>query len=127
MLLRPSLAVWSVLVIGCATLNPPPPPPQSTEIIGSIQDKALNYVRTTNWAPGPSLRHLATGFWCNIFVADVLTEAGAATWEPIREPLGVSPTRPPVAAEWANPGFAIRGWSVIYPTSATTALSATQI
>jgi hypothetical protein len=92
------------------------------DVIDRIQDIALNHLHETDWAPGTSVRMLGKGYWCNLFVADVLREAGAATWPAIHERVGVSPTRDPVAREWADPKFELKGWKVIYPLPSQTSL-----
>jgi hypothetical protein len=44
-----------------------------------------------------------------------IRESGGATWDKIPRPIGILPDRDPVAAEWADKSFQIRGWDVIFP------------
>jgi len=97
------------------------------EIKGRIVDVARSYLKTTNWAPRPQIGPLEKAFYCNVFVADVCEEADAATWVPIAGTLGKLNPRPPLAGEWENPGFAIRGWQVIYHPSSSHAKNAAEI
>lgn len=83
-------------------------------VIGTIVDRARFYLKTTNWAPRRSFGPFKEAYYCNVFVADVLREAGAATWDPISRPIGILPDRDPVAREWEDPTFSIKGWTVIF-------------
>lgn len=47
---------------------------------------------------------------CNLFVYDVIVEAGG---RPPVVPRYVILTRPPTAGEWADPAVAIKGWAVV--------------
>ncbi len=98
-----------------------------SDIIGSIVDNARKYVRATNWEPGFSFAHFSYGYYCNIFVADVIRESNGDTWDRIQESVGIIQERDPVAAEWANPNFHIKGWVVVFPTDQTKNLTAKQI
>jgi len=55
---------------------------------------------------------------CNLFVYDVTTSAGASPGLP-NQPgssdwlRGARGGRPPTAGQWADPNFAIPGWSVV--------------
>lgn len=101
--------------------------PVLENVRGSIADKARSHLREADWAPGLHFSAMTTGYWCNLFVADVLREAGAATWDPIHERVGINPTRDPVAKEWADPNHTIAGWTVVFPTQETTDLSVAEI
>lgn len=85
----------------------------------NIVASARAHLKSGDWAPGFNLRTLTTGYWCNLFVADVLREAGGATWDPIKDPVGVRPTRDPVAKEWADAQVALTGWIVVVPAPGT--------
>lgn len=92
-----------------------------------IVDLAQDKLHATDWSPGFNIGTLTTGYWCNLFVADVLRDAGAATWKRIPEHVGVHAERDPVAAEWANPHFAISGWTVVFPSANSESLTAAEI
>jgi hypothetical protein len=98
------------------------------EVRGGMVDIARYYLRTTDWAPDSAFGLLEKRFYCNIFVADVAREAGGATWDKIARPIGIFPERDPVAKEWADSKFNIRGWKMIFDESMVAAgMSASDI
>lgn len=83
------------------------------DVTAKIVDSARGYEKLTDWAPdynfGGDKR-----YYCNEFVAAVLRAAGGATWEPIKRPTLFPQYREPLADEWSDPDFVIKGWKVIY-------------
>lgn len=77
-------------------------------------DHARKYLKAGDWAPRRKFGPIKEAYYCNIFVADVAREVGAATWSPITRPVGVLPDRDPLAAEWEDPSFTIKGWQVVF-------------
>jgi hypothetical protein len=87
-----------------------PPPVQLTR--ERIVAAAEKHVGSTAWSNAVSNGQYRAGTnKCNLFVYDVLTDAGASPGLPH----GIWPisSYPPLAADWANPDFAIPGWSVL--------------
>jgi hypothetical protein len=77
-------------------------------------DHARAHLHETDWAPRRAFGPIPKAYYCNIFVADVAREVGAATWDPIPRPSSLLPDRDPVAREWENPNFALKGWKVVF-------------
>lgn len=98
-----------------------------SERIRAMVDRARAYLRSTDWAPRESFGPLEKAFYCNVFVADIAREAGIATWDPIRRTTIIPLFRDPLAQEWQNPNFFIKGWSVIYSEANAKDQSAGQI
>lgn len=81
-------------------------------------DKARSHLRETDWAPSSSFGPIQKSYFCNIFVADVAREAKCATWNPIMRS-GVLRSYPdPLAREWEDPDFQIKGWIVVFHAKA---------
>jgi len=83
-------------------------------VIAGMVDNARNHLHETNWAPRRAFGPIPKAYYCNIFVADVARESGGATWDPISRPSPLLPDRDPVAREWEDPTFVIKGWTVIF-------------
>jgi hypothetical protein len=79
----------------------------------AIVDKARGYVGSTDWAYKTAKENFGAGkYKCNLFVYDVLTEAGAQV--PLINSGRWSGERyPPVAAQWADPNLSIPGFEIV--------------
>jgi hypothetical protein len=84
------------------------------DIRGAIVDKARSYYHTTDWAPGPGLTGIGKSYYCNVFVADVCRAVGGATWDKIPGSFGTLNSHDPLARDWEDPDFKIKGWEIIY-------------
>jgi hypothetical protein len=80
----------------------------------AMVDIAREYLRAADWAPRKEFGVIPAAYYCNVFVADVCRRAGSATWDPIPGKLGNITPRDPLAREWEDPGFTIKGWKIIY-------------
>ena len=76
-------------------------------------DKARGHLHETDWAPRKELGAIPAAYFCNIFVADIARDSGTATWDPISRQDGIR-TRDPLAREWEDPKFSIKGWSIVF-------------
>jgi len=77
----------------------------------AIAGKAKSYVGSTDWAKAPEKGSFGKDSWkCNLFVYDVLTEAGASV--PLIKRKDGSLT-PPLAGEWADRNICISGFEII--------------
>ncbi len=83
------------------------------DVTAKIADLARGYEKLTDWEPDDNFGG-DKRYYCNEFVAAVLRAAGAATWEPIKRPTLFPLYRNPLANEWSDPKFIIKGWKVIY-------------
>lgn len=97
--------------------NAPPAAPIASDPAdgrAGMVDYAREHLGEKDWAPKEPLLFGNTSYYCNQFVADVAREAGTATWDRI-PPAGVLHTaRDPLAKEWGDPNFVIKGWTVIF-------------
>jgi hypothetical protein len=91
--------------------------------VEAIVSHARSYVAAKKWTPPPELESDKERY-AGLFVADVLREAGAAPWQPVRA--GAS-TKDPSASEWADPAFEIKGWTVVFAPDKAEELTARQI
>jgi cell wall-associated NlpC family hydrolase len=87
--------------------------PASQRIRAAIVSAAIAYEGSMNWAQATDYGLFGEGKdKCNLFVHDVLAEAGADPGEPNQ---GWINNSPPTAGQWANPNFPITQWSVLVP------------
>jgi hypothetical protein len=77
-------------------------------------DRARYYLKASNWAPSAPLLSVDKVYYCNIFVADVASDAGGHTWDMIPGSFGSLNQHDPLAADWENPSFPIKGWRVVF-------------
>ena len=89
--------------------------------------KARHYYRTTDWEPVEDFFDSQTKYYCNEYVAHVLRQSGTATWKPIRRPSLFPMYRQPLAREWSNADFGIKGWSVKFSPDSSEKYNADQI
>jgi hypothetical protein len=47
-------------------------------------------------------------------VADVASDVGGHTWDMVPGSLGALNKHDPLAADWENPSFAIKGWRIVF-------------
>lgn len=80
-------------------------------------DRARYYLNTTDWAPREALRSVDKVYYCNVFVADVAWDVGGHTWDMVPGSFGGLNEHDPLAADWENPRFKIRGWEVVFEPS----------
>lgn len=84
------------------------------DLRGAIVDKARSYYKTTDWAPEAGYTGISKTYYCNVFVADVCRAVGAATWDKIPGSLGSFNSHDPLARDWENSDFPIKGWTITY-------------
>ena len=77
-------------------------------------DRARYYLKASNWAPSKPLLGVEKRFYCNIFVADVASDVGGHTWDMVPGSFGSLNQHDPLAADWENPHFPIKGWKVVF-------------
>jgi hypothetical protein len=104
------VALWSSAAIPFAFAQEDDP----ETIRAAIVDKARSYYKASDWAPRSEFGPLNKAYYCNVFVADVCREVGAASWDRVPGLLGILTSRDPLAHEWEDPNFYIRGWEVVY-------------
>jgi hypothetical protein len=85
-----------------------------TAVRAGMVDRARGYLKASNWAPAKPLLAVEKRFYCNIFVADVASAAGGHTWDMVPGSLGSLNEHDPLAADWENPRFSIKGWSMVF-------------
>lgn len=88
----------------------------STGYTRDIIDIARDYWGLTDWEPRERFFSNNKSTFCNVFVGEVIEEAGKKTWAPIRR-TGTWLDRTweyPVAKEWADHRYEIKGWKVVF-------------
>lgn len=99
-----------------------------TAVRAGMVDRARYYLKTTDWAPTEALLSVEKTYYCNIFVADVAADVGGHTWDMIPGSFGKLNQHDPLARDWENPEFLIKGWRVIFePKMVKTGMTATDI
>ncbi len=88
--------------------------PSDQQIRDNIVRIAQKYVGSQVWSDGVAKEHYGPNTnKCNLFVYDVLTEAGASPGLPN----GWWNHYPPLASQWADPGYAMPHWPILVPTA----------
>ena len=78
----------------------------------NIVKTAEKYIGSQAWIDAATRRNYPAGSnKCNLFVYEILTEAGASPGLPNGRLWG----SPPLAGQWADPSYAIPGWEVLTP------------
>lgn len=81
----------------------------------AIVSAAAQYVLSTDWQLDGEKENFGAGTdKCNLFVHDVLTEAGASPDLPNPGRFWNGPY-PPVAGQWADSNYTIRNWRMLAP------------
>jgi hypothetical protein len=83
--------------------------------INDIMTTARHYVGSKNWAVNADRPPYGPGTnKCNLFVYEVLNEAGASVQMIERHKWGISRGKhPPLAGQWADRNFSISGWTIV--------------
>jgi hypothetical protein len=96
--------------------NRTPPQPLTDDQVALIRqkivDRANAQIGSTEWDRGVAKGNFPEGTnKCNLFVHEMLTDAGASPGTPN----GLRHPSPPSAGQWADPSYAIPGWRVLGP------------
>jgi len=94
-------------------MSPPPPETVRKQVVAAAESHLGSQawdINRPNFPYGPGSNK------CNLFVADVLNEAGVPVPNINGSFLG-SPIYPPLAAQWADPSVDIPGWVVLDPAT----------
>jgi hypothetical protein len=98
--------------------NRTPPPPLTDDQVALIRQKIADganaQIGSTAWTFGVAKGNFPAGTdKCNLFVHEMLTDAGASPGLPNGR--WYWKHYPPGAAQWADPSYAIPGWRVLGP------------
>jgi hypothetical protein len=98
--------------------NPTPPQPLTDDQVALIRQKIVDganaQIGSTAWTFGVAKGNFPAGTdKCNLFVHEMLTDAGASPGLPNGH--WYWKHYPPGAAQWADPSYAIPGWRVLGP------------
>ena len=103
------------LIIPVSTAGAPAANSSPEEVRARIAKNAASHVGSLEWEGGVDHGRWGTAAnKCNLFVYDMLTEAGASPGLHYHELWSLHPY-PPSAGEWADAGHVIPGWRVLGP------------